>query len=135
MCRSTVAQGDLHDALEDARQVPIIVEGLEKLGGPKYSLAALAAPDCAATSFRATSYDTFARKMRVKITEKLVKLKAIDQKATASLPTASSCQSYYGPGQHAAISPSNTSRGAGCAFFLLCNVNAAGSIHACSVGR
>ena len=41
-CRSTVATADLHDALEDARQLPIIAAGLHRVGGDDWSIEALA---------------------------------------------------------------------------------------------
>ena len=118
-----MATGDLHDALEDAKQIPIITDALEKLGGPEYSLAALAAPACSA-SFKASSYDAFVRKRRVKIIERLIKKKAINQKPKASAPAVSSHQSSGSPAQRHSAPPSRSSRGAGgCELYFLCSVN------------
>jgi hypothetical protein len=88
MCRSTVDEADLHDALEDAKQIPIITDGIERLAGPEYSLAALAEPTCSAP-FRAKSFDVLLRTRREKIKERLLKTYSTSQvPPPAVMPTA-----------------------------------------------
>lgn len=70
MCRSTETDEQLHDALQDSRQIPIILQGMEKLGGHKFSIDSLAdlAPGNrnkpSATSMQATSFDREATTMK-----------------------------------------------------------------------
>lgn len=116
-----MAEADLHDALEDAKQIPVITDGIERIGGSDYSLAALAAPTCDAT-FRATSFDVVVRKRRTKILENLLKFKSIAKLPTTVAQGASSQQSFDSRRQRNSAPSTRSSNGASrCACFVLCS--------------
>lgn len=91
--RSSVAQDELHDALEDTKQIPIITEAFERLAGPEYSLAELATPK-PGVKYRATPVDAVVRKRHVQLQEKVVKRRASDPTVLATKSTANGHSSF-----------------------------------------
>ncbi|NJR41967.1 MAG: hypothetical protein HC767_04220 [Akkermansiaceae bacterium] len=109
---------DLHDALEDAKQIPIIMEGLERLAGPGYSLAALAGQTCN-EPFKARSFDLVVRKRRVKINEKLAKTNATGQLSDSPSQKAGSHHSLGNGNQRSSTSSARVSQRCGCLLLFV----------------
>jgi hypothetical protein len=112
MFRSTVEDADLHDALEDAKQIQIITEGIERLAGPKFSLPALAAPTCS-ESFWASSFDVAARTRHQKIKERLLKMSSTRQVPRPAASPSVSYQASNSSWQSASAASSNGNSRAG----------------------
>jgi hypothetical protein len=70
-CRSNVEAADLHDALEDAQQLPIIAAGFERLGGRQFSLEELSKVDAGALACGARLFGAIAADRTAKICKKL----------------------------------------------------------------